>query len=351
MKIINAIHAQSIGGVDQVFRNYTEILINSGHEVALLISDNGKDQYNISGIKKIFKLKNHNQIFDFLNLLKISFYFRPDIIICHSNRLMKWMKFLKFFTKIKLISTKSVAINHGITFQKSLYCDYIISINQQIADLVVEAGFDPKKSFVLQNVIKVDASYQEKKLKPSPTIGIYGRIEPRKGFDILIKAAEILAKEGRDFKLKIGGFEVAGGYGWQNIKDLAKTHNILDKCEFVGVVTDKKNFFTDVDIFCVPSREEPFGLVILESFLYSTFTISSDSDGGKLLIKDGENGFLFCNEDSVELSKKIIEIIDNPAIYNEITRKAFARLEKEFSFAALAQKMNKILSEIFSPIC
>lgn len=339
MKIINAIHAQCVGGVDQVFKNYTEILAKDGHEVALLISDNGNCKYEFA--KKIFKLKNHGQVFDFLNLLRIVLYFKPNIIICHSNRLMKWMRFIRLFS-----SVKSVAVNHGISFKNSLYCDYVISINQQIANLVVEAGFPAKNSFILPNVIKIDQLYLEKKLKPIPTIAIYGRVEPRKGFDILIKACEILAERKYDFKLKIGGFEVGAGYGWKNIQDLAKSCKIFDKCEFYGLVVDKKKFFEDVDIFCVPSREEPFGLVILESFLYSTLVISSNSDGGKLLITDGENGFLFENENFAELAEKISKIIDNSVIYSDITAKAFARLEKESSFDVLGRKMNKILSEI-----
>jgi glycosyltransferase involved in cell wall biosynthesis len=349
MKIINAIHAQGIGGVDQVFRNYTEILAETGHEVALLMSNNGNDKYEYFGVK-IFKLKNLSQISDFFNLLKIVISFKPDLIICHSNRLMKWMKFLRFFNKIGLVKVKSIAVNHGITFKKSLHCDFIISINQQISDLVVSAGFASNKSFILPNVIKVDQSYNEKTFKKPPVIAIYGRLEPRKGFDILIKACEILSQKNHDFRLKIGGFEVQsaiqGSYGWNTIKALAKAHNIFDNCEFFGVAKDKKSFFENVDIFCVPSREEPFGLVILESFLYSTLVISSDSDGGKLLIKDGENGLLFANENYEDLSQKIILAFEDSSLRNRLTRKAFLKLEKEFSFEILGQEMSKILQEV-----
>ena len=97
MRILNAIHAQGIGGVDQVFRNYTEVLTQNlsrdGHEVALLISKNGKENYQA---KKVFKLRNFSQVFDFLHLLWIAICFRPDVIICHSNRVMKWMRFLNY---------------------------------------------------------------------------------------------------------------------------------------------------------------------------------------------------------------------------------------------------------------
>lgn len=334
MKILNTIHAQNIGGVDQVFRNYTEILTQNGHEVALVISKNGNENYQA---KKIFCLRNKSQILDVLHLFFVLVRFRPDLIICHSNRMMKWMRFFWI---------KSVAVNHGITFKYSLNCDFAISINQQICDLVVNSGFNKDKSFVLPNAIKVDQKFVEKKLKSPPVIGVYGRIESRKGFDILFKAAGILQKNNYDFCLKVGGFEVSKGYGLQTLKDLASKENILEKCQFVGTVLDKKNFFNDVDIFCVPSREEPFGLVILEGFLFSTLVISSDTDGGKLLIKNGENGFLFANEDPQDLAAKITEILNNSQAYSNLTKQAFLTLEKNFSFDSLSTKLEVILQKI-----
>lgn len=338
MKILNAVHAQTIGGVDQVFRNYSEVLNANEHEVALLISKNGNENYNA---KKIFRLRNFNQISDFLHLLWIVAIFRPDVIFCHSNRIMKWMRFLRFFS-----SAKSIAVNHGISFQHSLNCDYIISINREISDLVVASGFDKSRSFVLPNVIKIDQKYFEKKIKNPPTLGIYGRIEHRKGFDILINACSILDKNGQDFRLKIGGFEVSEDYGFHDLYALTKSRNIFEKCQFVGTVADKKKFFEDVDIFCVPSREEPFGLVILEAFLFATLVISSDSDGGKFLIKNDESGLLFKNNDPFDLAKKIEKILSKPDLYSKLTNKAFLRLEKEFSFDCLAREIEKILLKI-----
>jgi hypothetical protein len=154
MKILNAIHAQGIGGVEQVFRNYTEVLSASGHEVALLISDNGFDNFPA---KKVFKLKNFSQISDLLHLIVILRKFAPDMVLCHSNRLMKWARFLRFFSK-----TKFVAINHGITFKHSLLCDFVISINEDIADKFTGAGLAAARSFVLPTVVKVDQDYFEK---------------------------------------------------------------------------------------------------------------------------------------------------------------------------------------------
>lgn len=343
MRILNAIHSQSIGGVEQVFRDYTQALTMRGHEVALLISKNGNENYSAT---KIFKLKNFAQIFDFLKLLLIVISYRPKVIICHSRRLMKWMRLLKFFLPQKIFNYHTIAVNHGITFDTSLHCDFIISINRQIKDLV-DKHFDQKKSFVVNNAIDISQKYQQKKFNNiCPTIGIYGRIEPRKGFDVMLLAGKILQEKNQDFRFKIGGFEVNENYNLTTLKNLALQQQIIDKCNFVGVVKDKLDFFLDVDILCVPSREEPFGLVIIEGFLYSTLVIASDTDGAKLLITDQQNGLLFKNESSQDLVDKILSIINNPQNYNQICQQAYKVLQDRYSLESLSQNLQNILTKI-----
>ncbi len=120
----------------------------------------------------------------------------------------------------------------------------------------------------------------------------------------------------------------------------------MPKFLLVGVVKNKPNFFKDVDIFCVPSREEPFVLVILEGFLHSTLVISSNTDGGKLLIENGEDGFLFTNEDEKNLAEKIELALKSSEVYEKLTKKAFEKLENKFSINNLAKEISKILQVI-----
>jgi glycosyltransferase involved in cell wall biosynthesis len=75
--------------------------------------------------------------------------------------------------------------------------------------------------------------------------------------------------------------------------------------------------------------------------------ISSSSVGGEMLIKDGFNGSLFEIENPADLAEKIIAVLKNPASYETMTKNAFTRLEKEFSFDFLDQEMSKILQKIF----
>ena len=348
MKILNAIHAQGIGGVEQVFCDYQTALELAGHEVYLLISKNSNQEYQKKyQAKKLFKLKGYSQISDFLNLIWIIFLCKPDIMICHSRRLMKWCKILKIIFPKNFFKLKTVAVNHGITFDSSLNCDFIININQEINDLVIASNFNLNKSFVVNNAIKITQKYCQKNFNFNmPVIGIYGRIEERKGFDILLNAITIIIKNYPNLQLKIGGFEVNNNYNLQTIKDLAQKLNLLNNCQFVGVVIDKENFFKDVDILIVPSREEPFGLVILEGFANSTLVISSNTEGGKLLINDQENGLLFNNQNSEDLANKILWILQNPNNYLKLTKQAFFRLENDFSLSTLTKNLHQTLVKI-----
>lgn len=338
MKIINAIFAQKVGGVEQVFRDYGEVLQKAGHEVYFLISDCKENNYKA---KAIYRLKSLTPILDCLHILYILWRIKPDFIICHSLRLMKWMKYLRHFSK-----TKSIAVNHGMGYKKSLHCDYAINVNEEIANLLIKTGFDAKKSFVVDNGIRISEQYCPKKIAKTPTIGLYGRLDYDKGFDILIKAVAILQQKNIDFKLKLGGFENEEGYSWQDVKEMLFKYNLKKKCQIVGVVTDKKEFFSDVDIFCVPSRHESFGMVILEGFLYSTLVISSKTLGGSFLIKDGKNGLLFDINNPQDLADKICYVIDNQNDYQQITETAYDKLVSEFSLEKLQSKLEELLQKI-----
>ncbi len=348
MKILNAIHAQAIGGVNQVFCDYSKALEILGHEVALVISANRSNQtsnqavyncnYSHLKVKKIYQLNNISPILDFLKLLQIVIVFKPDVMFCHSPRIAAIGKYLKWFTK-----TKIIAINHGTNVKRSLSCHFAISVNENLHQALIKKGFDAKRSFVVPNAIEVTKSYQDRNIQNPIVIASYGRLEKAKGFDILLRAAHLLLQEDFDFRIKIGGFEANSNYGWQDVKDLANQLGVAHKCDFVGIVSNKEEFFKDVDIFCSASRQESFGLGILEAFLHSSLVITSKTDGGKFLVKEKANGLLFEIANHQQLAEKIIWVVQNKEMAKILIRTAFFGLEAEFGLNALQRNLQEVL--------
>ncbi|CAI8053162.1 Lipopolysaccharide core biosynthesis glycosyltransferase LpsD [Geodia barretti] len=96
---------------------------------------------------------------------------------------------------------------------------------------------------------------------PRQTDGVVktlGRFVHKKGFDVLLHAAAHAAAQGATFRLEIGG----DGPERSSLKALAARLGIGDRVTFCGWIDDVAAFLADADLFVLPSRIEPFGIVV-----------------------------------------------------------------------------------------
>ena len=127
-----------------------------------------------------------------------------------------------------------------------------------------------------------------------------GRINDKKGIDILIKAFANI--ENTKLKLKIAG-------GFSNYqKDLerqVKQLQLEDKVEFLGLVTgnEKEALFKNAFIFVAPSHSEVVGMVNLESAIFGTPVITTKQTGLKKEWSD--NGGFLVNPNVNEVQQAI----------------------------------------------
>lgn len=101
-----------------------------------------------------------------------------------------------------------------------------------------------------------------------------GRIEKKKGFDILLHAIKFILDLGHDIHVFIAGPD----YGeLHNLTLLAQDLKISDKVSFVGNIdgTDKLDFLGAADVFAMPSHNENFGNVYAEALACGTPIIAS----------------------------------------------------------------------------
>jgi glycosyltransferase involved in cell wall biosynthesis len=110
--------------------------------------------------------------------------------------------------------------------------------------------------------------------QPSHIIVSMGRIQKKKGFDILIKSFAIIVNEYPDAILCIAG-EDEGEL--PALKTLAVELEVEQKVFFVGQIAnkDKTDFFANADLFVLPSHNENFGNVYAESLASGTPIVAS----------------------------------------------------------------------------
>lgn len=116
-----------------------------------------------------------------------------------------------------------------------------------------------------------------------------GRLMGQKGFDILIKAWESVARSHPDWKLDIYGT----GRDKEMLQNMIDKSGLADKVTLCGLSDDMPMIYASGSIFVLSSRYEGFGLVLLEAMTCGVPCVSFDCpEGPSGIITDGQDGIL-----------------------------------------------------------
>ena len=110
-----------------------------------------------------------------------------------------------------------------------------------------------------------------------------GRFVAKKGFDVFIAALGRLRSQGVPFRAVLAGDGPERG-GARTARGRTRP------CRSIGLpgwVDDKRTFFAGVDVFCLPSHHEPFGIVLIEAMAQAMPIVSTDSEGPSEILHDG----------------------------------------------------------------
>ncbi|MEJ2567366.1 MAG: glycosyltransferase family 4 protein [candidate division WOR-3 bacterium] len=128
-----------------------------------------------------------------------------------------------------------------------------------------------------------------------------GRLDPRKGLPVMLKAFPLIKKEIPDAILLVAG----KGVPPENIPEKFKNSII-----FKGMITNEMVpvYYRSANLYCSPALYgETFGIVLLEAMACGTPVIASDIDGYREVIPDKK--MLFERGDPTSLADKAISIL------------------------------------------
>lgn len=156
-------------------------------------------------------------------------------------------------------------------------------------------------------------------------LGHLGRVCHDKGIDILLRAVAALKHRGLAVTLRIVG-EKPPEY-----LQLARNLGVSDIVSFQDWIDDPEQFYASIDVFCLASRSEPFGLVVLEAMSRGLPVIASACEGPSDIIVHGVSGLLFPPEDADGLADLIGSIHQEPALCHSLGDAARLRIAEEYS--------------------
>ena len=134
----------------------------------------------------------------------------------------------------------------------------------------------------------------------APLLGQVAQITPWKGQDTAIRALAGLRRAGLGAHLLLVGEIAFAGKGVRHdnhgfrrrLDDLVAELGVGDAVHFLGAREDVPALLAAMDLSLLPSWEEPFGLVTVESMAMGTPPLVSAVGGGPELVQDGVTGRL-----------------------------------------------------------
>ena len=114
--------------------------------------------------------------------------------------------------------------------------------------------------------------------------------------------------------------------------------SLQDRVHISGWTDDLTPYGQAVDIWLVPSRIEPLGNVILESWALGIPIVASDAVGPCSLIENGRTGILFRNGDYAELATVVNKLSMDNRLKASLIQNGKEQFFKDFSKQKVTKK-------------
>ena len=175
-----------------------------------------------------------------------------------------------------------------------------------------------------------------------------GRIEPIKGYDVLINALSFLnISDDFDVRLLIIGGDSKSQNELDRLNSLKLKHGLSNQVNFLGAIDHDELpiYFSAADIFVMPSAYETFGIAALEASACNLPVIAPQGGGLKSVVKHGQTGFLSVNK-SPESLMHYLEIL----LKNKPLRELFGFNSRLHAMNYSWEKSSKDLISVFEDV-
>jgi glycosyltransferase involved in cell wall biosynthesis len=252
---------------------------------------------------------------------------------------------------------RSLRHSLGYKLLSNLY-DAVLAVSPQVRDFCIERdGVKPAKVRTLFNGVDLDAisavecrDAQRRSLgisKNVPVITTLANIRRVKGLDVLVAAADLVRKRHPEALFLIAGKELDTEYSHQLQSRIAQL-GLEKNVRFLGACTDVFPLLAMSDVFCLPSRSEGFSNALIEAMAAGLPCVATDVGGNREVVEDGQSGFIVPSEDHQLLAKRVISLLDDPALAHSMGRRAETIARRQFTVQGMMGKLVDVYQELLA---
>ena len=358
----------AVGGVEVLTANLAKTLQRNGHQVEVwtYASDGANPVDNVDGItvrRFSFDLPSRSSLRPkftlaamrtFKSMLDAARSFNPDVlhVQCFSGN-GAYAAALAAGKRLPLIVTlqgETVMDDHAI-YDRSVTMRLALRMAARMAYVTTgcsqftldhaaeRVGIHPRRREVIFNGVDLQIAEEPVVLPGRPFFAALGRVVRNKGFDLLLDAYELFAAKEPDTDLVIGGI----GPELASLKSRCEQGVLAGRVHFLGRLRQGQvaHVMRASVAVAVPSRVEPFGIVVLEGWRAGVPVIVTSSGGPPEFVEDGVTGLVVDPRDRIALADALIRTAGDPSLRQRIAGAASARLG-QFSWDAISGEYERL---------
>ncbi len=205
----------------------------------------------------------------------------------------------------------------------------------------------PGRYVIIPNGVDLHRFRPEGPLPPvrvsRPVILYLGRMEPRKGFPLLLQAFQEVKRQ-----IPTASLLAVGGGAYLETYRQRVPEGLRDSVVFTGFVPakDLPAYYRYADVYTSPAiGGETFGIVLLEAMASGTPVVASRIPGYQQVIQHGVNGLLVDVQNPRAYAQALLAVLKDPKLARQLREHGLATARR-YAWSTIAQQVEQVYLEV-----
>lgn len=226
----------------------------------------------------------------------------------------------------------------------------VIAASSFEADAITAAGLSPRRIEIIPPGID-PAPFQAARTdrfdeigwSGNPVILFVGRLAGGKGVDTLVDAMGRLASRHPRLRAALVGPD----YGAKTpALEQAKKLGIADRLRFFEPPPDLPAFYRSSTVFCLPTRYEAFGIVLIEAMAAGLPIVSTRVGAVPTVVDDGRTGLLVEKDAPAALAAALDRVLAEPGLAPRLAAAASVEVERKYRRDVTLDALEKLYRDV-----
>lgn len=294
----------------------------------------------------------------------------PHVHTPHSIGAWKKRQMETDFSEDKEKLEKTYNFSRRIHHENILYreCDMLIATSPMQLDMfyddyevprdkvrMIPPGYDDNRFFPVseatRKAIRQDFGFRD----DQKVVASIGRLSRNKGFDLLVDAFSVVAQRADDVILRLAvGSESEGTTEdpmREELEDKIKSYGLEDRVILTDSLPDEEmpDYYRAADVFCLPSRYEPFGMTAIEAMACGTPAVLTTHGGLYRTMTYGTEALFADSFDKMDFGITILKAVRYKKIRDRMTVEGAHRVRSLYTWTGIAQQLLKSVEGRMTP--